>query len=433
LKTLVESEMSQFVSLIEWLTWQESLHPLPIDLGLERVKRVFERLKKIPFQGVTVTVAGTNGKGSTVAYLEQFYFASGHKVGAYTSPHILRYNERIKINGKSVSDELICAAFEQIDLARGEISLSYFEFSTLAALLIFSQQNVAVQILEVGLGGRLDAVNIVDADMAIVTSIAIDHVEYLGQTREEIGLEKAGIFRPNTPAIISDLRPPASLLNYANEQNTLLLRLGKTFFYEKHGETWTWQGLSQTISDLPNPALKGNHQFRNASAAIFATQCLANRLPVSETSIKMGLKNVKLAGRFQLIDGEIPVLLDVGHNPQAVETLVDYLAENFPNHRIHAIFSIMKDKDIASVLELMKPVVFDWFFAPLPQNPRAVSESAMIKMFKQTQIQSINTDFQSFSQAFAAAKNNAKSGDLILVFGSFFLVSDCCANLKIGE
>lgn len=425
--------MNRFNSLTEWLTWQESLHPLPIDLGLERVKRVFESLKKIPFQGVTITVAGTNGKGSTVAYLEEFYFAAGHKVGAYTSPHILRYNERIKINGKPVSDELICAAFEQIDKARGETSLSYFEFSTLAALLIFSQQNVAVQILEVGLGGRLDAVNIVDADMAIVTSIAIDHVEWLGHTREEIGLEKAGIFRPNTPAIISDLRPPVSLLNYAYEQNTLLLRLGKTFFYEKHGETWTWQGLSQTISKLPNPALKGNHQYRNASAAILATQCLANHLPVSETSLKMGLKNVKLAGRFQLIDGEIPVLLDVGHNPQAVETLVDYLNENFPNRRIHAIFSMMKDKDIASVLTLMKPVVSNWFFAPLPQNPRAATATAMRKMFELCQISTANTDFQNFAQAFAAAKNNAKSGDLILVFGSFFLVSDCCANLKIGE
>jgi dihydrofolate synthase/folylpolyglutamate synthase len=195
--------MNRFNSLTEWLTWQESLHPLPIDLGLERVKRVFELLlpsyknQKIP----TIVVAGTNGKGSTVAYLEEFYFASGHKVGAYTSPHILRYNERIKINGKSVSDETICAAFEKIDLARGAISLSYFEFSTLAALLIFSQSNLAIQILEVGLGGRLDAVNIVDADVAIVTSIAIDHVEWLGQTREEIGLEKAGIFRSNTPRL----------------------------------------------------------------------------------------------------------------------------------------------------------------------------------------------------------------------------------------
>jgi dihydrofolate synthase/folylpolyglutamate synthase len=425
--------MNSFNSLTEWLTWQESLHPLPIDLGLERVKRVFESLKKIPFQGVTITVAGTNGKGSTVAYLEQFYFASGHKVGAYTSPHILRYNERIKINGKPVSDELICAAFEQIDLARGETSLSYFEFSTLAALLIFSQQNVAVQILEVGLGGRLDAVNIVDADIAIVTSIAIDHVEYLGQTREEIGLEKAGVFRPNTPAIISDLKPPASLLNYANEHNVLVLRLGETFFYEKHGETWTWQGMAQTISDLPNPALKGNHQFRNASAAIFATQCLANRLPVSESSLKMGLKNVKLAGRFQLIDSEIPVLLDVGHNPQAVQTLVDYIADNFPNRCIHAIFSIMKDKDIVGILNLMKPVVSDWFFAPLPQNPRAITKSVMREMFDQCQISAANTNFQNFAQAFAAAKNVAQVGDLILVFGSFFLVSECSANLKIGE
>ncbi len=427
--------MNRFNSLTEWLTWQESLHPLPIDLGLERVKRVFETLlpnyknQKPP----TITVAGTNGKGSTVAYLQEFYVASGHKVGAYTSPHILRYNERIKIDGKPVSDDIVCNAFAQIDAARGDTSLSYFEFSTLAALLIFSQANVAVQILEVGLGGRLDAVNIVDADIAIVTSIAIDHVEYLGKTREEIGLEKAGVFRENKPAIVSDLRPPESLLDYAYENNVLLLRLGETFFYEKQGETWTWQGLAQTMSDLPNPALKGNHQFRNASAAIFATQCLAEKLPVSESSIKMGLKNVRLAGRFQLIDGDIPILLDVGHNPQAVQTLVDYLEENFPNRRVHAIFSMMKDKDITSVLDLMKPVVSNWFFAPLPKNPRAVSESAMQVLFKASQIESVQFGFSAFSEAFKAAQDQAQSGDLILVFGSFFLVSDCCVNLRIGE
>ncbi len=426
--------MNRFNTLADWLIWQEGFHPHAIDLGLERVKRVFETL--LPAQNttpITITVAGTNGKGSTVAYLQEFYLAAGHKVGAYTSPHILCYNERIKINGKPVSDDIICDAFAQIDAARGDTSLSYFEFSTLAALLIFSQADVAVQILEVGLGGRLDAVNIVDADVAIVTSIAIDHVEWLGQTREEIGLEKAGIFRPNKPAIVSDLKPPASLLNHAYEQNTLLLRLGETFFYEKHGETWTWQGLAQTISDLPAPALKGAHQYRNAAAAIFATQCLASRLPVSESSLKMGLKNVRLAGRFQLIEGEIPILLDVGHNPQAVQTLVDYLNENFPNHRVHAIFSMMKDKDIVSVLELMKPVVSEWFFAPLPQNARAITESDMREIFEKSQISAVHFGYSGFVEAFAAAKNNARIGDLILVFGSFFLVSDCCVNLKIGE
>jgi dihydrofolate synthase / folylpolyglutamate synthase len=427
--------MNSFVSLNDWLSWQESLHPQPIDLGLERVQRVFANL--LPNyktqKPLTITVAGTNGKGSTVAYLQEFYFASGHKVGAYTSPHILRYNERIKINGKSVSDELICAAFEQIDKARGDTSLSYFEFSTLAALLIFLQEKVEIQILEVGLGGRLDAVNIVDTDLAIVTSIGIDHAEYLGNTREKIGREKAGIFRPCKPAIVSDLRPPKSLLEYAYQQNALLLRLGETFFYEKHGESWTWQGLSQTISDLPNPGLKGNHQYRNASAAIFATQCLAEQLPVSETSIKMGLKNIRLAGRFQLIAGTCPVLVDVGHNPQAVQTLVDYLEDNFANRRIFAIFSMMKDKDIASVLELMKPIVHEWFFAPLPKNQRAITADAMQTFFMQSQLTATNTHFENFTQAFAAAKNQANHDDLILVFGSFFLVSECLSQLKIGE
>ena len=427
--------MNRFNSLSDWLSWQESLHPQPIDLGLERVRRVFANLSSNynSQKPLTITVAGTNGKGSTVAYLQEFYFASGHKVGAYTSPHILRYNERIKINGKPVSDELICSTFEQIDKARGDISLSYFEFSTLAALLIFSQEKVAVQILEVGLGGRLDAVNIVDTDLAIVTSIDIDHAEYLGNTREEIGREKAGIFRSCKPAIVSDLRPPKSLLDDAEKKHALLLRLSETFFYEKHGETWTWQGLAQTISGLPNPALKGNHQYRNASAAIFATQCLAEILPVSETSIKMGLKNVRLDGRFQLINGQIPVLLDVGHNPQAVQTLVDYLEENFANRRILAIFAMMKDKDIASVLELMKPVVHEWFFSPLPQNPRAITADGVQNFFQQAGITVAKTDFENFTQAFATAKNQAKNDDLILVFGSFFLVSECLSQLEIGK
>jgi len=427
--------MNPFVSLNDWLSWQESLHPQPIDLGLERVQRVFANL--LPNyktqKPITITVAGTNGKGSTVAYLQEFYFASGHKVGAYTSPHILHYNERIKINDKPVSDALICAAFEQINEARGDTSLSYFEFSTLAALLIFFQEKVAIQILEVGLGGRLDAVNIVDTDLAIVTSIGIDHVEWLGKTREEIGREKAGIFRPCKPAIVSDLRPPKSLREYAYQQNALLLRLGETFFYEKQGETWTWQGLAQTISDLPNPALKGNHQYRNASAAIFATQCLAEILPVSETSIKMGLKNVRLEGRFQLINGNCSVLLDVGHNPQAVQTLVDYLEDNFANRRIIAIFSMMKDKDIASVLELMKPIVHEWFFAPLPKNQRAITTDAMQTFFTQTHITAAHTHFENFTQAFVAAKNQVNNDDLILVFGSFFLVSECLSQLEIGE
>mgnify|MGYP006265858041 CR=1 FL=1 len=426
--------MNRFNSLAQWLSWQESLHPLTIDLGLERVKRVFEKLlPKGYYQPITLTVAGTNGKGSSVAYLEAFYLAEGHSVGAYTSPHILRYSERIKINGIPVSDDVICAAFSDIDRARGDTTLSYFEFSTLAALLIFSQARVAIQILEVGLGGRLDAVNIVDADVAIVTSIAIDHVEWLGKTREKIGYEKAGVFRPHKPAIIGEPSPPDALINYAASIQADVFCINEAFGYVKKTPTWTWQSEHDEIADLPAPALKGEHQYRNAASAIFATHCLKSHLSMSDNAIRMGLQQVKLAGRFQLIEGDIPILLDVGHNPQAVETLVAYLNEYFPNTHIHAIFSMMKDKDIAGVLSLMKPIVSQWFFTPLTHNARAVTESTMRTIFDDCQIQTGHWGFSGFAQAFHAAKNTARAGDLILVFGSFFLVSDCCINLKIGE
>lgn len=426
--------MNRFNSLAQWLSWQESLHPLTIDLGLERVKRVYDTLlPRNHYQPITLTVAGTNGKGSSVAYLEAFYLAEGHSVGAYTSPHILRYSERIKINGEPVSDEVICGAFSQIDRARGDTTLSYFEFSTLAALLIFSQARVAIQVLEVGLGGRLDAVNIVDADVAIVTSIAIDHVEWLGKTRDKIGYEKAGVFRPQRAAIVGDQHPPQTLIDHAEKVKAQLFRIGDAYSYSKNAQTWTWQSKNMVIDNLPAPALKGEHQYRNAASTIFATQCLKNRLPMRDESIRVGLQNVTLAGRFQLIEDDVPILLDVGHNPQAVETLVAYLNDNFPNTRIHAIFSMMKDKDIVGVLSLMKPIVSQWFFTPLSHNTRAVTESAMRVMFDECQIHTGHWGFSGFAQAFNAAKSTAQVGDLILVFGSFFLVSDCCVNLKIGE
>ena len=426
--------MNRFNSLAQWLSWQESLHPLTIDLGLERVKRVYDTLlPRNHYQPITLTVAGTNGKGSSVAYLEAFYLAEGHSVGAYTSPHILRYSERIKINGEPVSDEVICGAFSQIDRARGDTTLSYFEFSTLAALLIFSQARVAIQVLEVGLGGRLDAVNIVDADVAIVTSIAIDHVEWLGKTRDKIGYEKAGVFRPHRAAIVGDPNPPQTLIDHAKNVKAQLFRIDEAYRYSKNAQTWTWQSMNNVIDHLPAPALKGEHQYRNAASTIFATQCLKNRLPMRDESIRVGLQNVTLAGRFQLIEDDVPILLDVGHNPQAVETLVAYLNDNFPNTRIHAIFSMMKDKDIAGVLSLMKPIVSQWFFTPLSHNARAVTESAMRVMFDECQIHTGHWGFSGFAQAFNAAKSTAQVGDLILVFGSFFLVSDCCVNLKIGE
>jgi dihydrofolate synthase/folylpolyglutamate synthase len=421
--------MISFDSLQGWLQWQESLHPLVIDLGLERAARVFRALNSDYVKPPTITVAGTNGKGSTIAYLEAIYRTQGYRVGAYTSPHILKYNERIKIDGKPVPDEEICQAFARIEAVRGDTSLSYFEFGTLAALDIFQRAQVDVQLLEVGLGGRLDAVNIVDPDVALVTSISIDHVEWLGGTREAIGREKAGIFRPGIPAITGDPVPPKSLIQKANEQHALLYCIGKDFGYKKQDAGWDWFSADKQMLQLPEPGLKGEHQYRNASSVILAVTRMAEVLPVSEMSIKQGLENVRLAGRFQLINGEIPILLDVGHNPQAVRTLADYIKAAFPGRRIHAVFSMMKDKDIAGVLEIMNPVVYDWFFAPLA-NPRAATEPVMREIFSQSPVTRICFGFAGFKEAFSAAKEQSQQGDLLLVFGSFFLVSECLVEFE---
>ncbi len=415
--------MARFDSLDAWLNWQEQLHPRPVDLGLERVADVYRQLELNHKKTPTVTVAGTNGKGSCIAFLEAIYRAQGYRVGAYSSPHIVRYNERIRIDGQPVSNDAICHAFERIDAVRGDTSLSYFEFGTLAALDIFAAAGVEVQLLEVGLGGRLDAVNIVDPDVAVVTTIAIDHVDWLGHTIEAIGREKAGIFRGGVPAIIGDEFPPESLLEVAREKNARLMQIGKAFNYRKHPGNWDWWTSDFQVHHLPDPVFRGEHQYRNASAVLMAVKALWPILPVSEDAIRHGLQHAQLKGRFQFIAGDIPVLLDVGHNPQAVQTLNEYLQDAFPAVKIHAVFAMMKDKDIAGVLTIMRDRVEAWYLAPL-KNPRAASEELLKEYFQQQDIEKVSGGFADFSAAFDAARHNALPGELILVFGSFFLVSE---------
>ncbi|AMK78879.1 MULTISPECIES: bifunctional tetrahydrofolate synthase/dihydrofolate synthase [Methylomonas] len=415
--------MTRFDSLQAWLDWQEKLHPRPIDLGLGRVAGVYRQLnpeqKKLP----TITVAGTNGKGSCVAFLEAIYRAAGYRVGAYTSPHILRYNERIRIDGEPVDDTLICEAFTRIDAARGETSLSYFEFGTLAALSIFADADLDIQLLEVGLGGRLDAVNIVDPDAAIVTTIALDHVDWLGHTEEAIGREKAGIFRPGVAAIIGDQQAPRSVVEVAEQVGAIALKMGGEFTYQKRLDDWEWRFADIQIGQLPPPAFKGEHQYRNASAAIMAVKTLQPVLAVSDDAIRQGLQSAQLPGRFQLIAGAPRILLDVGHNPQAVQTLIDYLREYFPEIRIHAVFAMMRDKDIAGVLNMMRDKVTTWYLAPLV-NPRAASADMLETIFQQQGLDNVRSGFADFTEAFQAARQNTGQDELLLIFGSFFLVSE---------
>jgi dihydrofolate synthase/folylpolyglutamate synthase len=415
--------MTRFDSLQAWLDWQEKLHPRPIDLGLGRVAGVYRQLNPDQKQPLTITVAGTNGKGSCVAFLEAIYRAAGYRVGAYTSPHILRYNERIRIDGQPVDDTLICEAFSRIDVVRGDTSLSYFEFGTLAALSIFANADLDIQLLEVGLGGRLDAVNIVDADAAVVTTIGLDHLDWLGHTEEAIGREKAGIFRAGVAAIVGDWQPPISIVEVAEQVGAVLLQMGKAFTYLKHPQVWEWRAGDIQVSQLPPPAFKGEHQYRNASAAIMAVKTLQHLLAVSDDSIRQGIQSAQLPGRFQLIPGAPRILLDVGHNPQAVQTLIDYLREYFPSIRIHAVFAMMRDKDIASVLNMMRDRVTTWYLAPLV-NPRAASPDMLETIFQQQGLNNVRSGFADFSEAFHAARQNSGPDELLLIFGSFFLVSE---------
>ena len=281
-----------FDTLKGWLDWQENLHPLTIDLGLDRVKRVYQALNPNKISPITITVAGTNGKGSCIAYLEAIYKAQGYRVGTYSSPHILKYNERIKINGEPVSDSIICEAFKKIETVRNETSLSYFEFGTLAALIIFQNSNLDVQLLEVGLGGRLDAVNIVEPDITLITSIGIDHVDWLGSTREAIGREKSGIFRKNTPAIVGDIDPPETVIETAHKKNAQLYLINTDFHYKKQGAIWDWTSSHRIIYDIPEPGLKGEHQYRNASSAILAVNLLSEKLPINEVAIRIGIQTI---------------------------------------------------------------------------------------------------------------------------------------------
>jgi len=424
--------MARFDSLADWLDWQEGFHPRSIDLGLERAAAVFNGLNPKAIKPPTIIVAGTNGKGSCIAFLEAIYRAQGYRVGAYTSPHILKYNERIRIDGQSVSDDMICQAFERIDAVRDEVSLSYFEFGTLAALDIFWRSELDIQLLEVGLGGRLDAVNIIDSDVSLITSICIDHVDWLGETRDAIAYEKAGVFRERVSAVIGDLNPPESLLSCAVENHTPLFRINHEFNVHKRQGSWDWKCMTKKQREylsLPEPALKGEHQYRNAASVLMAVTEMEELLPVNEKSIHTGLQNIHLKGRFQFIDADIPVLLDVAHNTQAVSSLVDYLLKNFSDTKIHAVFSMMKDKDITGVIDIIKPVIKHWFIAPL-SNPRAASEALMQDCFRDCNVENVTFGYKDFTETYAAAEENSEGSDLILIFGSFYLVSEYLAKLE---
>jgi dihydrofolate synthase/folylpolyglutamate synthase len=404
-------------SLAQWLAHIERVHPASIALGLERVGAVRARLALVPSFPL-ITVGGTNGKGSTCAMLEAILNQAGYRVGCYTSPHLLRYNERVRIGRVEASDAALARAFAAVERARGDTQLTYFEFGTLAAVLLFVEAAVDVAVLEVGLGGRLDAVNAFDADCAVVTAIDIDHVDYLGPDRETIGREKAGIFRAGRPAICSDPKPPASLLRYAEEVGAALLRMGRDFGTRIQGRHWQYWGPRGARNALPHPVLRGACQLENAAAAITALECMRDRLPIAVNDIRQGLLQAEIAGRFQVIPGRPPVVLDVAHNPHAARALAANLHAMKCAGRTYCVFAMLRDKDIPGVAAAVAPLISRWFIAGL-DAPRGADIGDIERALGGAGITAF-TRCASVADAYVQACDTAGEDDRILVFGSFY-------------
>lgn len=417
----------RFKTVHEWLTWQASLHPSEIELGLERIAPVYKNL--VHSRPFTITVAGTNGKGSSVAFLEAILIAAGYRVGSYTSPHLIHYNERIRLQGNDVSNNNLCDAFARVDDARKRTSLSYFEFGTLTALTIFSRSNLDIQILEVGLGGRLDAVNIVDADISMITSIGIDHTDWLGDTREQIGLEKAGVFRPEKPTISGEPNLPDTVLHRAQSICADLKILGVDFNYRVEKERWSWWSDNSRFDGLPHPLLLGEWQFRNAAAVLSAIEQMVSYFPVSEEAIREGLVSAKIPGRLQWLDRNRSILLDVAHNLESTQALVSFLEKRASKGKVFAVFSIMADKDIEQILLSMKTVVSKWLWVPLDFE-RAADKARIEKAFVCCQMVQPVSGFHNLAEGLTAAQKEASDEDCIVIFGSFYLAAQALTLFK---
>jgi dihydrofolate synthase/folylpolyglutamate synthase len=414
--------MARFPTLAHWLQWQETLHPRKIDPGLERVSVIAARMGVLRPANTVITVAGTNGKGSCVAMLEAILRSAGHQVGSYTSPHLLRYNERIRIDGREIDDDRLCAAFQTVDEARGSTTLSYFEFGTLAALRLFCDTSLDAALLEVGMGGRLDAVNVVDPDIAMVTSIGIDHVQWLGDNRESIAREKAGIFRAGRPAISCEAAPPASLIEVARETGAMWYGLGEQYHYRAGGNCWDWNGPSARHSALPLPALVGTHQLDNASGVLMAIELLRERLPVSQAAIRTGLRSVSLRGRCQRVPGVIELILDVSHNPHGAERLAELLRQYPCAGRTHIVLGMLDDKDVGGFVKALSSVADHWYAAGL-EKPRGLSCDALCRKLRGWLPADRIHPGTDVASACRLAKWRAMSGDRIVVCGSFFTVA----------
>ncbi|WP_312068738.1 bifunctional tetrahydrofolate synthase/dihydrofolate synthase [Lelliottia nimipressuralis] len=406
--------------LVTWLSYLENLHSKTIDMGLDRVSEVGARLDVLKPAPFVFTVAGTNGKGTTCRTLESMLMAAGYKVGVYSSPHLVRYTERVRVQNSELLESAHTASFAQIEAARGEISLSYFEYGTLSALWLFKQAQLDVVILEVGLGGRLDATNMVDADVAVVTSIALDHTDWLGPDRESIGREKAGVFRANKPAVVGEPDMPHTIAGVAKEKGAQLMRCGVDWQYDVTGDSWRFRDAQGELDNLPLPQVPQP----NAATALAAIR--ASGLAVSEQAIRDGIQNALLPGRFQIVSESPRLILDVAHNPHAAAYLAERLTSLPKTGRVLAVIGMLHDKDIAGTLACMETVVDCWYCAPL-EGPRGASAEQLMEHLAKGEA------YENVALAWRAAMADAKPEDTVLVCGSFHTVAHVMEVMEAGR
>ena len=422
---------SRPADLAGWLAYLETLHPKSIAMGLDRVQAVAQRMN-VRIDAPVVTVAGTNGKGSTCALIETMLRCAGYRVGLYTSPHLLHYNERVAIDGSSASDDALVQAFNEVEDARAQADpptpLTYFEFGTLAALTLFARARLDAVILEVGLGGRLDAVNIVDADVAVLTSVDLDHMDYLGTTREAIGREKAGIFRRGRCAICAEPDPPRSVIEHADAIGAQLIRSGSDYGAVNEGVQWRYFGPGGARFGLPHPALRGVHQLLNAATAIAAIACLQPRLVVPIAAIRDALTRVELPGRFMVLPGRPTIVLDVAHNPQAARTLASCLGSMGFHAYTYAVMGMLADKDIEGVIATLRDRIDRWFVASLPGARGATAAQLRERLLRTGVNDDAIRTYDDIAAAYEAATISAGEADRIVVFGSFLTVAAALAR-----
>ncbi len=414
-------------SLDEWLSWLEQQHPKAMDLGLLRISEIAAKLNLLHPTPLAITVAGTNGKGSTIALIEKICLAAQLRVGTYTSPHITNYRERIKINGQMVSEKRLCEHFAQVTQFNEDMTLTYFEYGTLAALSIFKEEPLDILLLEVGLGGRLDAVNMIDPNIAIITHIDIDHTEWLGNTREAIGKEKAGIFRSNQKAICGDSQPPKIIKEIAKDLGTQLSFMGVHFSYTEYEESWDWCGETVHYKNLPKPSLR----LDNAAIALQGISYLSEYFSISQEAICQGLVGANLLGRQQFVDSRPMKLFDVAHNSQACHALAERIQALEVLGRVICIMGMLEDKDSTASLKPFESIVDEWFFPDLRVSRAASPHKVVKNLPKKIRDRSIIVD--SVAIAWKTALEQANDGDLIVVFGSFHTVSQIFAILGPQE